>query len=59
MATILIVDDLSDNRKLLVTLLGNHGYRLIEAADGRQALAAVHAEHPDLVMTDVLMPVMD
>ena len=59
MATILIVDDLSANRKFLVTLLQYQGYRLLEAADGREGLAAVKARHPDLVITDVLMPVMD
>src|ERR1700736_4202695 len=59
MATILIVDDLSANRKYLVTLLRGHGHRMVEAVNGREGLAAVHAEHPDLVITDVLMPVMD
>jgi CheY-like chemotaxis protein len=33
MSTILIVDDLSANRKFLVTLLGYHGHRLLEAAE--------------------------
>jgi PAS domain S-box-containing protein len=59
MATILIVDDLAANRKFLLTLLSSQGHRLIEAADGREALASARAEHPDLVITDVLMPVMD
>jgi len=56
MATILVVDDLSANRKFLVTLLRHHGHRVVEANDGREGLAAVQAEHPDLVITDVLMP---
>ena len=59
MAIILIVDDLSANRDFLVTLLRQQGHRLREAADGRQGLSAVQAELPDLVITDVLMPVMD
>src|ERR1700726_4068349 len=56
MATILVVDDLAANRDVLVILLRHHGHRLVEAADGREGLAAVQAEHPDLVITDVLMP---
>ncbi|MDQ3517497.1 MAG: response regulator [Gemmatimonadota bacterium] len=59
MATILVVDDLSANRKFLVTLLRHHGHRLVEATNGVEGLASVQAEHPDLVITDVLMPVMD
>ena len=59
MADILIVDDLPDNRHFLVSLLGDHGHRLVEAADGQAGLAATRAEHFDLVITDVLMPMMD
>jgi two-component system, cell cycle sensor histidine kinase and response regulator CckA len=59
MATILVVDDVADNRGFLVALLEYHGHRMLEAADGREGLATAHANHPDLVITDVLMPVMD
>jgi CheY-like chemotaxis protein len=58
MATILIVDDLSANREVLVRFLRDQGHRLLEAVDGREGLAAAQAGHPDLVITDVLM-VMD
>jgi PAS domain S-box-containing protein len=59
MATVLIVDDLEANRALLVTLLRYQGHHLIEAANGREGLAAARGHHPDIVITDVLMPVMD
>ena len=59
MATILIVDDLATNRAFLVKLLRNQGHRLIEAANGSLAMAVFKAEPVDLVITDVLMPVMD
>jgi PAS domain S-box-containing protein len=42
-----------------VTVLRHAGHRLLEAIDGREGLAAIGAERPDLVITDVLMPVMD
>ena len=58
-ATILIVDALSGNRNFLATLLRDQGHRVLEASNGREGLAAVQAEHLDLVITDVLMPVMD
>jgi two-component system cell cycle sensor histidine kinase/response regulator CckA len=58
LATILIVDDLSANRAFLSKLLHAQGHRLIEAVNGKEGLAAIRAELPDLVITDVLMPVM-
>jgi diguanylate cyclase (GGDEF)-like protein/PAS domain S-box-containing protein len=59
MAKILIIDDRAVNREFLVTLLGYKGYQLLEASDGAEGLAIVGAEHPDLVICDVLMPTMD
>jgi len=59
MATILIVDPSQENRRPYVTLLGNYGYRLLEASDGIQALEIARNELPDLIITDILMPNMD
>lgn len=59
MTTILIVDDVSSNRDLLKTVLLHQGYEVLEAVDGESALTSVRARQPDLVVTDVLMPVMD
>jgi len=59
MSTILIVDDLKVNRTSLVTLLADKGHQLLQASNGSEGLAAVRAQRPDLVITDVLMPVMD
>jgi diguanylate cyclase (GGDEF)-like protein len=59
MATILIVDANPADRRVYINLLGNYGYRLIEAADGMQALDLARMEIPDLVITDILMPNMD
>lgn len=56
---ILVVDDEPANRALLRKLLAHHGYDLVEAEDGAQALASVEAEDPDLVLLDVMMPRVD
>jgi signal transduction histidine kinase len=59
MTTILIVDDEPSIRKYLAVTLGDGGYRVVEAADGVEALEQVHAERPDLVITDIIMPRMN
>ncbi|MGB8980490.1 MAG: response regulator, partial [Anaerolineales bacterium] len=59
MATILVVDASPVDRRSYTTLLGNFGYRLLEAGDGAAALEIARVELPDLVITDILMPHMD
>ncbi|MBI3043033.1 MAG: diguanylate cyclase [Betaproteobacteria bacterium] len=58
MATILIVDEPALARRL-ASLLEQRGDRLLEAADGEDALRIVRAENPELVLLDILMPKMD
>jgi class 3 adenylate cyclase len=55
---ILVVDDTAVNVKLLADLLGVKGYAVVTAASGKEALEKVDAEHPDLVLLDVMMPGM-
>jgi len=55
---ILLADDDPRIRRLVAATLGNH-YRLLEAADGEQALEVARRETPDLVLLDVRMPRMD
>jgi len=57
-AKILVVDDVAVNVKLLADLLAAKGYRTCTAASGREALAALEREHPDLILLDVMMPGM-
>ena len=59
MHTILVVDDDAPSREFLGQLLSYQGHRVIEAADGSHALRCAHAERPDLVISDILMPTMD
>jgi len=59
MANILVVDDRPANRDLLATLLGYGGHHIMEAGDGSEALELARSETPDLIIADILMPVMD
>src|SRR5512138_2423508 len=59
MSRVLIVDDGAENLYLLRALLQGHGYEVEEARNGADALAKANARAPDLVISDLLMPVMD
>ena len=59
MPTILLADDESAITDNLAPLLRRAGYDVVVASDGRQALDAVRASAPDLVVLDVMMPVLD
>ncbi len=58
-STVLIVDDVARNRETLLALLDLPAYRLIEAADGPQALRLAAENPPDVILLDVMMPGMD
>jgi signal transduction histidine kinase/FixJ family two-component response regulator len=59
MAKILVIDDRVINREFLITLLGCAKHQTLEAANGGEALKIMETERPDLIITDILMPVMD
>ncbi|HIC88811.1 MAG TPA: response regulator, partial [Anaerolineae bacterium] len=57
--TILVVDDDPSLLQMLSFALHPHGYRVITASSGKEALQLARAEHPDLIILDVMMPEMD
>jgi len=54
--SVLVVDDEFGIADLLADVLGEEGYRVATAASGRQALAQMRAERPDVVLLDFMMP---
>lgn len=54
--TILVVDDEPDVRNVLSRGLAAHGYNVISADNGKDALAMTREKRPDLVILDILMP---
>lgn len=54
--TVLIVDDNTDSRELLVKLLVPRGYKTIEAVDGEDAMEKAISQRPDLILIDQSLP---
>ncbi|WP_457089976.1 response regulator [Microvirga sp. P5_D2] len=56
---ILIVEDTEDNRQILRDLLTNAGFDIVEAHDGEAAVEAASEFHPDLILMDIQLPIMN
>jgi two-component system, cell cycle response regulator DivK len=56
---ILVIEDYSDSRTLLSSLLRAKGYKVVEARDGKEGLRQANRVTPDLILMDLAMPEMD
>ena len=59
MFNIMIVEDDTNQRKLMATVLEQYGYNVIQACDGIDALGQLDKKHIDLIILDIMMPRMD
>jgi CheY-like chemotaxis protein len=59
MTRVLIAEDNAVNRELLRELLEARGYAVLEACDGQEALRMIEQTHPDILLLDIGMPVLD
>src|SRR5215211_2098019 len=56
---ILAVEDQEDNMQILRDLLTSAGYEVVEAENGKEALAVVAKRRPDLILMDIQLPILD
>jgi two-component system cell cycle response regulator DivK len=56
---VLIVEDSEDNREVLRHIIHYIGYEVLEAVNGQQAVEITKEKHPDLILMDLSMPVLD
>jgi len=56
---VLVVDDVNENRALVIDILSRLGFETFEAANGRECLHSVETQTPDLILLDMVMPEMD
>ncbi len=57
--TVLIVEDDTDLRQILKDKLTGEDFNVLEAENGKKGLEAALANHPDMILLDIIMPVMD
>ena len=57
--TVMIVDDYADAREMMKLLIEWYGYDVIEATNGSEAVEKSLQYHPDLILMDLMLPVMD
>ena len=57
--TVLLVEDNEDNRIVYATVLEHFGYHVIEARDGAEGVRLARETHPDVVLMDISIPVID
>ncbi len=57
--TILVVEDYEDTSLAMRLALEDHGYRILEAADGAQGVEIAARERPDIILMDLSLPVLD
>ncbi len=56
---ILIIEDDEDNLELFSTMLKSHGYETLQAKNSMEGIRLAKTENPNLIITDIQMPVMD
>jgi CheY-like chemotaxis protein len=57
--SVLIVDDSNLNRQILIEFLKTKDFEIMEAADGKEAFDKIVSDKPDIILLDLIMPVMD
>jgi CheY-like chemotaxis protein len=57
--TIMLVEDYDDTRYFLKQLLEKKGYHVLEAVNGQEAIEVAQREHPDLIVMDLDLPILD
>ncbi len=57
--TIMVVEDYDDTRYILKRILEEEGYHVLEAVNGQEAVEIAQKEHPDLILMDLDLPILD